>query len=158
MTTPAELVAKRVAVQAVQSLADSEPSADTIEAQELLKGTPQESLFCVSAQELEAVIEVAISNAIYDGVLAEGAERDKLFSAVQELGVAGHVNRAVDRDLVECQLTIDPVALMAGGPRVVDEKLVELRQKLVALHSRQFSHPPTRTSLGGQEASPDAAR
>jgi hypothetical protein len=56
-----------VAERAVQHLADSEPSADAIEGMERLKGTPQESMFVVGGNELQAAIECVLSDSIYDG-------------------------------------------------------------------------------------------
>lgn len=56
---------KRIAADAVQRLADSEPDEDAIAAMDRLAGTPQESMFCVSAPVLEGVIEVTIADALF---------------------------------------------------------------------------------------------
>jgi len=71
MTNPAPstdtpLKAKKLARDAVQRLADSEPTDDSIEGMERLRGTPQESMFVVSGEELTRVIETTIEDAIYD--------------------------------------------------------------------------------------------
>jgi hypothetical protein len=58
--------AERIAGEAVQALADSDPDDDAIEAMERLKGTPQEHMFCVDAATLSRVIATEIQNAAYD--------------------------------------------------------------------------------------------
>lgn len=68
-----ERIARRLAIEAVQSLADSLPDGDAIEAMERLQGTPQASMFCVSAERLEEVVHVTLSNAFADGALATPA-------------------------------------------------------------------------------------
>lgn len=57
---------KRLAADAVQRLADSEPTEDSIEGMERLRGTPQESMFVVDATELQRVIECTLEDAIHD--------------------------------------------------------------------------------------------
>jgi len=58
--------AQRLAWRIVQDMADSEPDDDTIEAQELLEGTPQESICCLTSAALQSAICCGISNALYD--------------------------------------------------------------------------------------------
>lgn len=60
---------KKLAADAVQRLADSEPTDDSIEGMERLRGTPQESMFVVDAAELQRVIECTLEDAIYDSQL-----------------------------------------------------------------------------------------
>lgn len=60
--------ADRIARVAVAMLSDAEPNEDTLEAQERLKGTPQEHLYCVDAPTIERAISVAIQNATYDAL------------------------------------------------------------------------------------------
>ena len=58
--------ADRIARAAVQSLADSEPDDDQIEAMDTLKGTPQESMFVADAATLMRHIASVIQNEAYD--------------------------------------------------------------------------------------------
>lgn len=70
MEQRAEAIARDLAADVVQSIADSMPEDETIEAQDLLRGTPVEHLFCLDGDVIARFVEAAISNAIHDGALA----------------------------------------------------------------------------------------
>lgn len=61
-----EAWARKIADDAVQRLADSEPDGATMEAQDVLEGTEAESHFVVSSATLFSIIYCAISDQVYD--------------------------------------------------------------------------------------------
>ena len=61
---------QRIAADAVQRLADSDPDDAAIDAMERLRGTAAESFFVVDAETLERVIGDAIEDAAYDAAPA----------------------------------------------------------------------------------------
>jgi hypothetical protein len=80
---------KKLANDAVQRLADSEPTEDSIEGMERLRGTPQESMFVVNAAELQRVIECTLEDAIYDSRSSQPSSSSEITEAIDDLWVAG---------------------------------------------------------------------
>lgn len=58
--------ARKVAERVVESLGDDEPDPETEAAQDFLAGTPHESLWMLTTERLTQVIEVAVSDALFD--------------------------------------------------------------------------------------------
>lgn len=66
----AEPLVKRLAERAVQSIADSDPEPETLEAQDVLKGHEGlEQLFCLSAETITRHVHNTLSDAFFDGDL-----------------------------------------------------------------------------------------
>lgn len=63
-------IARTLAAEVVQSIADSYPEDDAIDAQDLLAGTHVAHLFCLNGSTIERFVENAIADAIHDGLLA----------------------------------------------------------------------------------------
>lgn len=76
----------QIAAEAVQSLADSEPDADQIEAMELLRATPYESMFVAYGYHIERHVAMAVENALD---AANGGERRLVDRCVPGCGYGG---------------------------------------------------------------------
>ncbi len=89
-----EIIARAIARGVVQSIADAEPSANSITGMELLRGSPVESMFVLDGADIARAVELAISNAVYDGVLSIPSAHacitaDNIFAAIKH-GDADH--------------------------------------------------------------------
>ena len=62
--------ARDKAIDVLQAISDSEPDEDTTEAQEILLGTPYESMYVLNGSVIENAVYAALSNAFYDGLIS----------------------------------------------------------------------------------------
>lgn len=69
-----DTLAKQIAAEVVQTLADSEPTERSMDGMQALKGTPMESMFVLDGDEIHRTVECVISNAFFDGALMDAAE------------------------------------------------------------------------------------
>jgi hypothetical protein len=61
--------ARDKAIDVLQSISDSEPNEDTSGAQDILLGTPYESMYVLNGRVIEEAVYRALSDAFYDGFI-----------------------------------------------------------------------------------------